>query len=777
MNRIKQHSALWRALKAHYLGANDCASILGYGFQTVDEVISAKVSGILPSIQVGQQERMDRGTRFEPLVRQACSVRNGIQIRETGMKFHKRLKFLTASPDGLFRSIGGTSSLILTEFKVLSQLSDGKIPYKYWIQMQIQMAVWGINQCLYCENIVKDKDEGGGEIIEYYEHLVTEDPAWFASVTPIIVDTWNQIEELRRHRRSVPADARYLTADARYLTADARYLTADVRYLTVTPEMLVNYVRKDPILDWLNLYGPMDKRDVKSNSAFTTMSNRKNTEFVKRVQAHITSLHPDVPVIDIAGPPTPDICIPGNISVMSTTVAKTTEAMQAGYPVILNACLSRTLSSGCQLSGRADMLVKRSHLTQLFPMEDLDDDNDPYHIVMIKYATLNLKNDGRTLMNNDKQRVYKAQLCLLNQALGNGNNATAYLLGRNYTFNNIKITDAIRHISKVNFNFTDQSAFNKALDWVTHVRNASSNAHINIAETPSLFPNMKNHNDHPWHSYKTEIAKNISDITLMYRCGPPIREKAFKCGITQWQQLTGTEQTANFIAAQTSRGPPRIRINLPHNHRLRFYLDFESVNNMCEDFSSFPNLTCSGYIFFIGVLAEDTVTDSITYYSYKADRLDNQSEVTMLNNMFRDLRSLASSVGQRELPLYYWSNAEKYMLERAMGHPLPAELVLTDLCKMFRDNNIILPGQFGYGLKEITRLMKQYNMIETSWDEESDIASGMDAMIEAIRTYKYRTDPKVINTFFDQVEYYNYVDCKVMQEMVAAGTGTETADR
>jgi hypothetical protein len=104
------------------------------------------------------------------------------------------------------------------------------------------------------------------------------------------------------------------------------------------------------------------------------------------------------------------------------------------------------------------------------------------------------------------------------------------------------------------------------------------------------------------------------------------------------------------------------------------------------------------------------------------------------------------------------------MIERAL-HPAPADIEFFDLCKIFRDNKIILPGQFGYGLKEISRLMKKYGLIDTVW--EAGISSGMDAMVEAIRTYRYRTDPKVKGLFFEQVKKYNYVDCKVMQEIVA----------
>ena len=740
MNRIKQHSAIWRTLKAHYLGANDCASILGYGFQTMDEVIKCKVRGFNIAPSQAQQERMNFGTAYEPIVRKACANRKDIHILETGMKFHNRLPFLTASPDGLYYTDNGP---VLTEFKVLSQLSDGKIPYKYWIQMQIQMAVWGINQCLYCENMI-DKH---GDIVEYYEHMVHCDEQWFSSVEPIILSTWKTIEELRRQARSSRTSKRKHEDDA------------ETEPYVLTPDMMVNYVRQDPVLDWLNLYGPLEERDKDSSSAFRTMVNRKNTEFVRLVQDHFKQKQ--IPYVDINTANIPEICLPSNISVMSKTASATQDAINAKVPIIFNACFILD-----NMSGRADMLVKNTHISDVLNLQS-DDDPDGYSVVMIKYASLSLLKDGATLSSNDKQRVYKAQMWFINKLLHAAASPTGYLIGRSYEFRNVKINDAIGHVAKVKFNYADDNELHKcALDWLHRVRQPEMKD-LSLSLSEELFPNMKNSSDAPWHTYKTKLAKDINDITLMYRCGPRVRESAIARGITQWQQLD-LQHTQCFLTAQStgSLAPQHFKLPIDPSERMRFYLDFESVNNMCEDFSAFPLTQCSGYIFFIGVLAEDTVTGQVKYFSYKADRLDNQSELIMLNNMFRDLRAHAQD--QTVLPFYYWSNAEKYMLERAMGR-VPENVRLTDLCKIFRDNKIILPGQFGYGLKEIGRLMKELNMINTVWEEDADIASGMDAMVEAIRTYTYRTDPKVIDKFFEQIKKYNYVDCKIMQEIVGGG--------
>jgi hypothetical protein len=749
MNRIKQHSALWRTLKAHYLGANDCASIMGYGFQTIDEVIKAKVRGFNtepPSPEV--KLRMERGTKFEPVVRFACAQRHGIQINETGMKFHKTLKFLTASPDGLY--FLSTGEPVLTEFKVLAQLSDGKIPFKYWIQMQIQMAVWDINQCLYCENIVAED----GTVMEFYEHMVPADKEWFAEkAEPIIKETWADIELqrslLKRTKR--------------------KYEDVTDLDIVIHPDMLVNYVRQDPLLDWLNFYGPLDKQD-QGSPAFMSLSSRKHSEFVALVQSKIKEVFDDYTEINTVV--VPDICLPANISIMSTTINQTRNAIREGRPVIFNACLAAPAPAGHgQFQGRADLLVKNSYLSQIFKnVGDHEGAQDGYSIVMIKYASLELKQDGKSLCTNDKQRGYKAQMWLLNEMLadmsGSGVKAPCgFILGRSYSFSKTKCNQTLDHIAHVIF-ADDEALHQRAVDWQLRLRDpAMRNA--SVRDTPELYPNMKNYSDYPWHGFKTSLAKDMGDITLMYRCGPKVREQMRERGVTHWQGLdSASAQTEHFLAAQGDAMPLRRGDIIPLEQRIRFFLDFESVNNMCEDVQL--GSTCNGYIFFIGVLAQDASTGEEKYYSFVADNLSHQSELDMLHRLFFTLRKHIDErdPAQTVLPLYYWGNAEKYMIKRAMGH-MPEDLKLIDLCKLFRDNKVILPGQFSYGLKEISRLMKKYGFIETTWEEDSGIASGMDAMVEAIRTYRYRTDPKVKSKFFEQVRQYNYVDCKVMQEIVS----------
>jgi hypothetical protein len=68
------------------------------------------------------------------------------------LKFRVKNGWIGASPDGCFNM-----PLRLLEIKTLvyRSLLNGTIPHKYWVQMQVQMYVYGALNCEYCEGRVK----------------------------------------------------------------------------------------------------------------------------------------------------------------------------------------------------------------------------------------------------------------------------------------------------------------------------------------------------------------------------------------------------------------------------------------------------------------------------------------------------------------------------------------------------------------------------------------------------------------------------------------------
>ncbi len=754
---IKQHTALWRATKTHYLGANDCASILGHGFNTIDEVIKSKVTGLSISVSADQQARMDRGTKYENYVRQAYAQRHNITIRETGLKFHKQFKFLTASPDGMYQD---SRVPVLTEFKVLHQLSDGNIPLKYWIQMQIQMAVWGVNRCAYCENTVDDLT---GTITDYFESIVEFDATWFyRDAMPLISQAWAQIEKQRAACRGVKRKLACLEGE--------EVVPPDPIY----PHNLVNFIRNDPLLDWLNKYGPPELKD-QGQPKFFTMINRLKNQFSYLVKKYIKG-HCDranIKYTDIDIPVPDDVkLLRSPIPVTSINVEQTRLAIQAKIPVIFNGTFSTTMTNGIKLQGTADILILNRWIGEL-GVKDGRDPLDTYSLVQVQYATLDLKGKGdrnNILMNNDKQRSYKVKSWFLNKLLTEVQGycpSDSYIIGRSYhQSKQAKITNSFGNIAVVP---TDehQEEHEEALAWNVKLRSTD----LSLVNVPF---NMKNHNDYPWHSYKVSVG--AKDITTMYKCGPKIRKSAESLGVTSWEDLTSVKvpglcrDVYPFIKANTgadvgSDGGVFKSLDLPF--RFRFYTDFEMCGSIYDNFSTFPEAAKdSNCIFLIGVIAEDAQTGYTEYFSYVAESLDRKSELAIIDQMFAGIRKFMG--GQQEVvPLLHWGNAERHMLTQSDfgGSCLSlSNCKLIDLCTHMRTNQIVFPGQFGYGLKEVGTVMKRLNLISSGWDD-ADISNGMDAMVEAIRIYNSENKDQK-DRFISKIIKYNYNDCKVMYDIV-----------
>lgn len=861
MNTIRQHTARWKTIKMHNFGANDCISILGIGFNDPSKIVYNKIHGIQDTPSELSLKIMEKGNRYEDTVRQLCAQRRGIAISETGLKYHKVHKFITASPDGYFRNpCEGvrTREPVLTEFKVRYQLSD-KTPLKYWGQMQIQMEVWDIDKCLYCENVVqefpnreaylegttgvdaphgvleKDGVEYFWKLKEYREEWVHRDRAWFASVVDILCDYWSLVEQGRAEINNAPvtrSKSRGMKRKQMDTVAEVSGSECDLEILrTFEPELkkrriylnevedmvqpynISNYIRRDPLLDWLELYGPIDKRD--EPNLFLSMYSRKSREFRDRVITYIQKTYPDSTInID---PMTHGTGAEGGsyrdteahgLKITYENLEKTKAAMDQKIPVIFNAYLKQKVESyPYAIGGRVDMLVLNRFLHH-FGVTDIPDESDCYSIFAIKYATINLRADKIHLLNNSKQKVYKAHLWILNSLLGLTQEHVpecAYLLGRKYDYkrsrNTFKVNNVFRGIGVVDFTEDDkdyEKQCQDALDWIARLREHGDEWSIGDIEVPELYPNMKNSADSPWHSYKSELATQLNDITLMYKCGPKVRDYAREMGITQWTQLTPETisynsgkiltQIMQFVEANqpvdmdvdnagmgmSGSGDADVSLQLPKHKLLtsvpcvEFYMDFEAIGNMYDNFSTFPEASNSAMIFLIGVVTVDNVEGTKSYTSYLIDHLSHESEKSMVQSMLNDFREAREKYEQNFSPVYFWSNAENYMLKRAIGPSVVYDerLVMIDLCKMFRDSGCILPGQFNYGLKDVAQTMKKHGMIQTIWKDSADICNGLDAMVDAIKSY-HRHTPEERAAYFKTMIDYNYVDCKVMEEIMS----------
>ena len=574
-----------------------------------------------------------------------------------------------------------------------------------------------------------------------------------------------------------------------------------------------NFLRQDPLLDWLDLYGEEKgfQRDTEfpgydPRTDFTHFIFAKTREFEASVINYLKTI---TTLSTIASSPSDGRKF--------EKVQETFAAMETGVPLIYQAVLwddeNRTY-------GIPDLLIRSDELIRLFPSaltadeatqeaKDLQGARWHYRVVDIKFTTLDLLAGGE-LGNDDSARAYKAQLFVYNRALGRLQGSlppVSYLLGRSWgqTRKGVKMRGdgcmellaPVRHESLLKKGTSLAQAVSQATDWVRRVRGEGKQWSVLPQPTvPELRPNMKNDQDSPWSQAKRQIGEELEDLTSLWYVGVDKREDANTIGIYRWRDPKCTAASIGVTSEklqptlqailtinQSSKGPavaPSRATAMEKVWRvapaLEFYVDFETVNDLNDDFSLIPKRGGLPMIFMIGC---GHVEDGTWQFQcYTADALTEACEATIIDNWLDHMKELRERIAPSSEPLViHWSYAETSSLVTAYNasvqrHPERAKNWATprwfDFWKeAIRAEPVVVRGALGFGLKAIAQAMQKLGLIETKW--ESGPVDGLGALVGALwcanQAAKDGVPLKQID-LMQTIQDYNEVDCMVMMEIV-----------
>ncbi len=579
-----------------------------------------------------------------------------------------------------------------------------------------------------------------------------------------------------------------------------------------------NFLLGDPILDWLELYGEdegfhkdSEQKHHDPRTDFLDFIFRKGQEFELAILALLRQKFGADSIATIASTYT---------DAKSAAKAEATfDQMAAGVPFLYQAVL-RDPENRCY--GMPDLLVRSDYLNRLV-QEPLLTDADVargapglglpahhYRVVDIKFSTLNLDAQGISLLNSGSKKSYKAQVALYNRALGRIQEYAApqaYILGRKWEYQSKGKTyrgqSALERLAAVELNGLDrdiQSHADAALDWVRRLREmgASWNA-LPQPSIPELRPNAGNQSDQPWHGAKSEILSQTKDLTMLWSVGNKGRDKAKLKGFSSWDAkgltpaLLGKKgYTARILQAildaqRDASGQLVFPQNIVNNKggwkerkSLEFYVDFETVSDLDDDFSALPEAGGQPLIFMVGCgYADASKPDSPwTYRSFTVTSLTEAEEVRILQEWTAWMRDVTDQVlgqGADLPPVIHWSNAEASFLgnaynsaqERQPEQSWPEIPWFDFLSEVVKKEPIVIKGCLAFGLKAIAKTMHGHGLISTSWKDGS--TDGLGAMVgawwchhEALRLGCSMTDLDLMQEIAD----YNEVDCRVMWEIV-----------
>jgi len=140
---------------------------------------------------------MQWGTDQEPFARAAYEAAQGVMVEEVGFVPHPTIEWAGASPDGLVGDDGLVEIKCPNTAQMIEALLTGKVPTKYFTQMQFQMACTGTK---FCDYVVFDPRMPAKA--QLFVTRVNRDDAYIAEIEAEIVkflaEVQSQVQQLNQ---------------------------------------------------------------------------------------------------------------------------------------------------------------------------------------------------------------------------------------------------------------------------------------------------------------------------------------------------------------------------------------------------------------------------------------------------------------------------------------------------------------------------------------------------------------------------------------------------
>ena len=551
-----------------------------------------------------------------------------------------------------------------------------------------------------------------------------------------------------------------------------------------------NYMNKDPLIDWLNVYSKRERSfsmdyslPNNSNETFTQFLMKKGVEFEKKV---VEYLKEKFPVKTISNFYTKE------------TAKETLKLIKEGFPIIHSAPLYNQYN---KTFGIIDLLIRSDYINKIINNDVLTSeeekigckfhDNFHYVVIDIKYHTLQLSSDGLHMRNSGRIPGYKSQLYIYNEIISSIQKykpECAYILGRrwNYTSRQQKYSNdsCVDKLGIINFKEYDEhikGLTKKAVSWYRNVLKNGVNWNLSPPSNDNLYPNMCV-DAGEWNSYKEKLANRLSEITMLWQCGIKHRKNSFNKKIKSWKDPNCNADTLGVYNSYKKIVNSILDINRQETDKIRPYkiqnnfmnwknevdnelfVDFETFSDLCQNFNEMPLQKSFNIIYMIGVGYKEN--GSWKYRSFICEDITYKSE----NKVMKDFINFYNEKSRP--PIYYWC-AEQNFWNKSVSKQIENGFNMSnsridnwkDLQKIFKNKEepIVIKNCFNFGLKNIVKHMRHYNMINTQLDAECK--NGMMAMVKAWNCYTNFQKP-VESAVMKDIEKYNEFDCQSLYDII-----------
>jgi len=566
-----------------------------------------------------------------------------------------------------------------------------------------------------------------------------------------------------------------------------------------------NYMLKDTLLDWLTMYGDQKGFELDSKTENATQKSlnfgkfimTKGIEFEKYIVSLLKINHKN-DFHEVDGSP---IWNHPQHKKLHRQINDTCKLMKSGAKIIYQGLVYNPVN---KTWGYPDLIVRSDYLNSLCQNRVISDEkaskgcrfSDQWHyrIVDIKFTTLKMKVDGKSLLNQGSISPYKAQTYIYNRSLGYMQNLVprkAYLLGRGWNTSKMSVMKPFDKLGQVDFVGDDSEIgedVNGAIEWIRSLRNLGSEwSVLPTPSNPELYPNMCNDSNNDWGSAKKKIAENVGEITLVWQCGVADREMCHGKKIYKWSD---PKCTAELMGKGGKVNPPMINKILEVNRgdekfsidktgnvdgwrrddtTPSFFIDFETVSNI----NNVRATDEDGNIFMIGSVLDSTSTpkNDDNFTCFVSSRLTFRDEKKVIEDFLKYVSDICVSRGTTKCRFYHYSFAEPSSFKKALQKynitpPTTLDTEWVDLLTVVKNMKFIVKGAMDFSLKSIVDALSKNEMIDVSYTG-SEIGNGSQAMVAAFLCDDMAMKQSVSMSSTDlmkSVQSYNKIDCVVLQK-------------
>ena len=526
--------------------------------------------------------------------------------------------------------------------------------------------------------------------------------------------------------------------------------------------ILKNHILKDPLCDWYNIQGFLGNNDYikDEDNHYKEFIIRESNNYREKLINQIKEKS-------------------GLKVVLNPSISDTVNLIKKNYPLILNGrlLLDRKMVVHCDIIIRYDYFKKIFPKIGNLPFHIYVNDNQ-YMLISISYSSINFKMDLKETYSEGVLMYKKCCLYAFQKTMEKilDYKPKCFILGKEYYYKKTQLPRE-EFIGFVLFDDKIKGKYRNSYKWILDLRD--NYLDMNIIPKPTqieLYPNM-NYKESNWEKEKYKLANTIKEITLVWNISYEERCDYLKKGIECWDD--------NVLLSHLKESKKRdIQERMIHMNKTNDILIYprktvssnltnilQGENNIYFDVESFLSFD-EKYNFFdtkikrkMPVLAIIGFIHNDNYYDYTIEKYTMEEELKLVKRFSEDLFRISD---KKSLNVYHWGHAEnnymKYINDKYPSIIFP-EIKLINILDYFRTEPIIVQGVFKFGLKSIGSALYKNNLIKTTWGE---MDNGLDSMIQ-FKDICMEHDKKIPikrYTEIKEIVEYNYIDCKVLKEIV-----------